>query len=124
MRWLFLLLTVGSVVMFFSTESSSTMGWSMLAFFVFGFGAVLTFAQARIETTSQPHASMLTSRDVQTLRQQGLQKKVANSKSRQHGAVGDMGAGYADSGMSRKSSNFDHDADAGSGGSGGDGGSD
>jgi hypothetical protein len=122
MRWLFLLLTVGSVVLFFSTESASTMGWAMLAFFVFGFGAVLTFAQARIESTSQPHASMLTSRDVQTLRQQGLQKKVANSKSRQHGAVGGAGAGYAGSGMSHKSSNFDHSAD--SGGSGGDGGSD
>jgi hypothetical protein len=120
MRWLFLLLTVGSVVLFFSTESSGTMGLAMLAFFVFGFGAVLTFAQARIDSTSQPHASMLTSRDVQTLRQQGLQKKVANSKSRQHGAVGGTGAGYADSGVSHKSSNFDHDA----GGSSGDSGSD
>lgn len=100
MRWLFLLLTLGSVATFFYTESPGVIGLSMLGFFVFGIGAVLTFAQARIDATSQSHASVLTSRDVQTLRQQGLQKKVANSKSHQHGAVGAMGAGDAGDGGS------------------------
>lgn len=100
MRWLFLLLTLGSVAAFFYAESPGVIGLSMLGFFVFGFGAVLTFAQARIDATSQSHASMLTSRDVQTLRQQGLQKKVANSKSHQHGTVGTMGAGDAGDGGS------------------------
>lgn len=124
MRWLFLLLTLASAVVFFNTESSGIMGLSMLGFFVFGFGAVLTFAQARIDATSQSHASVLTSRDVQTLRQQGLQKKVANSKSHQHGAVGSMTGSYANAGASRKSSHFDRDSDAAGDSGGGDGGSD
>jgi hypothetical protein len=98
MRWLFLSLTLGSVAAFFYTDSPGVIGLSMLGFFVFGIGAVLTFAQARIDATAQSHTSMLASREVQTLRQQGLQKKVANSKSHQRGAVGAMGVGNAGDG--------------------------
>lgn len=89
MRWLFLILSLGSAAVAFFAEGAGTMGLAMLGTFGFGFIAVLAFAQARIEATSQSHATVLGAKDVQMLRQQGLQKKVANSRAHQQGAIGD-----------------------------------
>lgn len=80
MRWLFLVLSLASAAVAFVTDSPGTMGLAMLGTFGFGFVAVLAFAQARIDATSQSHAAVLTSRDVQAIRQQGLQKKVAANR--------------------------------------------
>ena len=83
MRWLFLLLSLASAALAFVTDNPGTMGLAMLGRFGFGFIAVLASAQARIDATSQSQATVLTSREVQTLRQQGLQKKVAANRAPQ-----------------------------------------
>lgn len=81
MRWIFLLLTVICAFIPFNTDSPGLMGLGMLGALLFAFLAVITFAQARIESSSQSQATLLTSRDVQVLRQQTVQKKVAQSRS-------------------------------------------
>jgi hypothetical protein len=119
MRWLFLLLTLLSGAVAFTTHSPGLLGMAILAMVLFGLLTVLGFAQARIEASSQSHTTVLTSRDVQVLRQQGLQKKVANNKSHQRGGVAGSGAGYVDAGGSQKSQ-FDHGGDAAGDGGGSD----
>ncbi len=80
MRWLFLILTVLCVGVAFITDNANVMGVAMVLMMLFAFIAVMGFAQARIESVAQPQASMIGTRDVQQLRQQALQKKVAQTR--------------------------------------------
>lgn len=89
MRWIMLILTLTFGGLAYLTDSPGVMGFALLAMVVCGFFGVLAFAQARIDATSQSQATVLSSKDVQMLRQQSLQKKVANSRAHQQGTVGD-----------------------------------
>jgi uncharacterized membrane protein YgcG len=125
MRWLFLTLTFACGGMAFITDSQGLMGLSLLLLMLFGFLAVLAFAQARIEAGAQSQASMIGSRDVQVLRQQSLQKKVMQSKTQPHGNINAGGGGatyssYAGSRPAQESGDGNSDG----GGSDGGGGSD
>lgn len=132
MRWIFLLLTFVFMTVAFSAASAGMMGLSMFLTALFGFLAVMGFAQARIEAGSQPQASMIGSRDVQVLRQQSVKNKVAQSRAAQSKArqSGDSGGYASDGGISshggggQRSHHADHDggSDGASDGGGGDGG--
>jgi len=82
MRWLFLLLTVACLATAYLTNTPSVLGIALLLAALFSFIAVLGFAQARIERVAQPQANMIANRDVSTLRNQAVLKKVAQTRAR------------------------------------------
>lgn len=60
MRFFWLLLTIGAIVVAFMAKTSSLLGMALVVAFVAGLCAVFTFAAARIESTSRPDSALLT----------------------------------------------------------------
>lgn len=95
MRWLFLILTLLCAGTAFNTDNPALMGVCLLLMLVFAFIAVLAFAQARIEASAQSQVSVLGGREVQELRRQTLQKRVATQTASRNSANGTVGSGYS-----------------------------
>ena len=68
MRWILLLVAVAGFAIAFSTRSPGLMGFGLVAGFVALVCAFFAFAAVRIESTSRPDVTMLTDKDINTLK--------------------------------------------------------
>ncbi|HST27948.1 MAG TPA: hypothetical protein VLK26_06220 [Rudaea sp.] len=68
MRWILLLLAVSGFALGFSTRSPGLVGLGFVLGFVFLVAAFFAFAAARVAENSRPDSTLLTDKDIATLR--------------------------------------------------------
>ena len=68
MRWVFLLVGMFGFAVVFSAKTPGALGLGLVVGFVGLFGALLGFAAARIASSAQPDAALLTDKDITALR--------------------------------------------------------
>jgi hypothetical protein len=68
MRWILLLLALLGFALGFSSHSSGLMGLGFVLGFVFLVAAFFAFAAARVAENSRPDSTLLTDKDIATLR--------------------------------------------------------
>lgn len=68
MRWILLVLAVLGFALAFSTKATGLMGVGFVLGFVFLFAAFFAFAAARVAESSRPDSTLLTDKDIATLR--------------------------------------------------------
>jgi len=68
MRWVFLLVGMFGFAVVFSAKTPGGLGLGLVVGFVGLFGALLGFAAARIASSAQPDAALLTDKDISALR--------------------------------------------------------
>ena len=68
MRWVVLLLALLGFALGFSSRSPGLMGLGFVLGFVCLIAAFFTFAAARVEANSRPDSTLLTDKDIATLR--------------------------------------------------------
>ena len=124
MRYTSLVIAVFCLFMLFIAESSMVLALCLLGTGLFGFLAVLGFAQAKIESTSQPHFNIMSPQELAEMRQKAIANKVSQSRSNNRGA-GASGAAYAGGSHSsddRRGGEDGNDSSDGGSDGGGDGG--
>ena len=125
MRYTSLFIAVFCLIMLFFAESPTVLAICLLGTGLFGFIAVLGFAQAKIESSSQPHFNIMSPQELAEMRQRAIANKVGKSPANTAGGS-TAGAAYGGSsgyGDDRRAGDDGNDSsDSGSDGGGGDGG--
>ncbi len=126
MRYTSLFIAVFCLIMLFFAESPTVLAICLLGTGLFGFMAVLGFAQAKIESSSQPHFNIMSPQELAEMRQRAIANKGgkpsanATSGSTAGAAYGGSSSGYGDD--RRAGDDGNDSSDSGSDGGGGDGG--
>ena len=124
MRYTSLVIALFCLIMLFIAESSTVLALCLLGTGLFGFLAVLGFAQAKIESTSQSQFNIMSPQELAELRQRAIANKVGKSRANAT-ARGTSGASYAGSshyGDDRRAGDDGNDSSEGGSDGGGDGG--